>query len=473
MGFTELTFLFVYFPASIVLYILFEKIFHNDKLNNIVLVFLSTIFYLWSSWRTMLFFIGVVIFTYIAGWMAQNKNRGEKRVSITLPIICLVGVLAYYKYATIIIDKFNNLTNANLFSVGDLIVPIGLSFVIFESISYIVDIYRGDAEAGTFLDCFTFLCLFPKLVSGPIVLWKDFRPQLIGRRTKIEDIVSGIDRVIIGLSKKVIIADTFGAQIAMINKGISVGGVDVPSMWLRTILYFFQLYFDFSGYSDIAIGTSKIFGFHVKENFNQPYLSKSITDFWRRWHISLGVWFREYVYIPLGGNRNHKLINIGIVFILTGLWHGTGIQYLVWGCAHGLCAIFERIVQNKKWYNSIPVFVRWFFTTLFILLAWILFMSKNLSTAGETYRGLFMVKNFDTITFNWRYYLENRIIYLLIISIIIILSGIKSVRAFLNNSIYNNQVVKVAGRILLLAILIVDLMFVFNSGYSPFLYFQY
>ena len=328
MGFTEIIFLFVCLPVSIIIYLISRKVFHCDTICNALLVVLSLLFYLLAGKQTIVIFLMLSVFTYMAGWLAYDGVT--KR--IVFPILLLVGILLFYKSFPLLSKSINGLINTEFISAGELIAPIGLSFVVFESISYVVDIYRKNAEPGTILDCLTFLSLFPKLVSGPIVLWKDFKPQLVNRRVSIEKITSGIDRIIVGYAKKAIIADTFGVQIALINSGIAGTGVDTTTMWLRALLFFFQLYFDFSGYSDIAIGISRIFGFDFKENFNYPYLSKSITEFWKRWHISLGSWFREYVYIPLGGNRKGNVyLHLMIVFLLTGIWHGTGCQFLAWG----------------------------------------------------------------------------------------------------------------------------------------------
>ncbi|MBO4235919.1 MAG: MBOAT family protein [Firmicutes bacterium] len=352
MGFTETVFLFAFLPLSILLYVLADKLFHNDKVNNLLLVLFSIVFYYWAHKESLFIFVVIILFTYMAGNTVNTDTVGKnKRLQFFLVII--LGVLAYYKYITFIGSLLDDLTARPIISVGELIVPIGISFTVFESISYVIDIYRGDAQAGTLLECFTFMSLFPKLVSGPIVLWKDFHHQLIGRRTSLEKIAYGIDRIIIGYAKKVILADSFGQQIMLINSEISNGGVDTPTMWIRALLYFFQLYIDFSGYSDIAIGLCNIFGFSIKENFRFPYLSKSITEFWRRWHISLGTWFREYVYIPLGGNQKGNVyIHLIIVFILTGIWHGAGWPFLLWGAAHAVLVAFERAISDKTWYKK-------------------------------------------------------------------------------------------------------------------------
>ena len=436
---------------------------------------LSLVFYFWANKETVLFFIVIVLYVFAAGQMIDKKHKeteNKSKKQILLPIILLIGVLTFYKYVALIAEWINSLSDKDLIRTKDLIAPIGLSFVIFEAISYLVDIYRGDAEAGSLLDCFTFLSLFPKLVSGPIVFWKDFKPQLSNRRSSGEQIISGIDRIIIGYAKKAILADTLGAQIALINNGIAVGGVDIPTMWLRALLYFFQLYLDFSGYSDIALGLCRIFGFRIKENFNYPYLSESVTEFWRRWHISLGTWFREYVYIPLGGNRKGNVyIHLLAVFLLTGLWHGTGLQFLAWGAAHGVLIVLERMVRNRFWYKKIPSVVKWFFTILFVFFAWILFMSKNLSVAGNTYTAMF-VSAASSVNFTWRYYLTNRTIVFLTITIICHLFCIGKVKEKAESFLASvtGDIIK---KVFLLLLFVADVLYIVNSTYSPFLYFQF
>lgn len=384
----------------------------------------------------------------------------------------MTGILAFYKYIGLFATWINNLTDKNLISLNTLAVPIGLSFAIFESISYVVDIYREDADAGCFLDCAIFLSLFPKLVSGPIVLWRDFKPQLGNRRASIDKISAGIDRIIIGYAKKAIIADTFGVQIALINSGIAGTGVDTATMWLRALLYFFQLYFDFSGYSDIAIGLSRIFGFDFKENFNYPYISKSITDFWRRWHISLGSWFREYVYIPLGGNRRGNVyLHLLIVFLLTGIWHGAGNNFLIWGCIHGICVMVERKIRDQFWYKKVPSTVKWVFTIVIVFFSWILFMSKDITEFRDTIEAMFMYTHREE-NFTWQYYLTNRALLFLIISVLGQVFGLKKIKNIIN-SYFSTNVGIIVKRISLILLFVVDILYVVNSTYSPFIYFQF
>ena len=474
MGFTEVTFLFVCMPVSIIIYLFFDKVLHNTNFKNFILVALSFIFYLWANKEATLFLFVIGFYLYFAGEMLDKMNQDcENKGKIKIPIIFLLGVLVFYKYISLIVEYINTFANTNLLNAGSFIAPVGLSFIIFESISYLVDIYRGDAKAGTLLECFTFISLFPKIVSGPIVLWKDFKPFLQDRRSTGDNITAGIDRIIVGFAKKAIIADTFGAQISLINTEIAGTGVDVPTMWLRALLYFFQLYFDFSGYSDIALGLCSIFGFTIKENFNYPYLSLSISEFWRRWHISLGSWFREYVYIPLGGNRRGNVyVHLLIVFILTGLWHGTGLQYLAWGLVHGLLILLERRLSNTIFYKRIPSLVKWLFTIIFVFFTWILFMSKDLTTALSTYQSMVVPMTTATVNFTWRYYLSNRILLFLVIAIAGHLFGVEK----LKNKILlllETDTGTVLKRVALLLLFVIDILYVVNSTYSPFIYFQF
>ena len=469
MGFTEITFLFVFLPATIVLYLLADKVFRNDTVDNVLLVIFSFVFYYWAGKETIAVFVTLAVFTYMAGKMLELE---KKKSMVVFFLVCLVGTLAFYKYALLVGEWINEVTKKPYTDFSKLLAPIGISFVIFESVSYITDIYRNDAKAGSLLDCLTFLSLFSKLVSGPIVLWKDFQPQLKNRRVKLDEVASGIDRIIIGLAKKAVIADSLGARIAAINTSTAAVGTDTATLWLRALLYFFQLYFDFSGYSDIAIGVSRIFGFHVKENFHYPYLSQSITEFWRRWHISLGTWFREYVYIPLGGNRRGNVyINLLVVFLLTGLWHGAGWQFLVWGGIHGLFIVFERAIHDKKWYKKTPQIIKWLITTSIVFFAWIFFMSNDVKTGWQTITRMFKTTNED-LNFTWRFYLTNRTKLFFGLIVFGHVFGIKRIEERVGKLMASNGGMLLR-RMLLLALFVVDILYVVSSSYSPFLYFQF
>ncbi|MGN0789741.1 MAG: MBOAT family O-acyltransferase, partial [Christensenellales bacterium] len=274
-------------------------------------------------------------------------------------VVFVVYTLAHFKYSAMLTDLWNYLFKDSK-EPKSFVAPLGISFITFSAISYLADIYKGKAESGNLIDCLLYMTFFPKVVSGPIVLWRDFKEQIRSKDINFNNFVEGLNRLMIGFAKKLILADTFGACIAS-----ATGAIDIPTAFGVSILFMLQIYYDFSGYSDIAIGLSKMLGIGVKENFNFPYLSTSISDFWRRWHVSLGTWFREYVYIPLGGNRKgtkRTIINIAIVFLLTGIWHGAGWTYILWGAINGFCNIIEKLIADKKFYVKTPTVIKWVLT---------------------------------------------------------------------------------------------------------------
>ncbi|MBR4813670.1 MAG: MBOAT family protein [Lachnospiraceae bacterium] len=469
MGFTTLTFLFVLMPAFLVLYFVFEKVFRRTGVKNVVLILFSVVFYYWLDRGSLAMFAFLILVVYFAGFAIGAARTGKR---LAVPVIVMVCLLVFYKSASYLFGYVDRVIGKQWLTAKVLIIPVGISYFVFASISYVVDIYRGDTEPGSLTECLLFLSFFPKLVAGPIVRWKDFQPQVKERHSKGEDMAAGIDRIIVGLAKKVILADTFAVQIAAIDHGIAAGGVDWETMWLKMLLYSLQLYFDFSGYSDIAIGLCRYFGFSVRENFNCPYLSTSISDFWRKWHISLGTWFREYVYIPLGGNRRGNVyIHLMIVFLLTGFWHGNGWTFLIWGCVHGLFAVLERALQGRRWYKAIPAVINWMFTMAIVGFAWILFASPDPASAKEWYVGMFTTSG-GAINYTWRYYLSAKIILLLLISIAGIVLGIPWIRDRLTR-LRQTLVGTLVYRFALLALLAVVFVSMVSSTYRPFLYAQF
>ena len=473
MSFAGHTFLFVFLPVTTILYLAAERLFNYDPVNNILLILFSAAFYAWADSNSLVVFAAISIFTYLAGHLVSGASERNMRYWLAFSLIILIGLLGFYKYVELLVPYFTNTNVINALAPENLIVPLGLSFVIFEAVSYVVDIYRGDAQKGNIIDCLTFLSLFPKLISGPIVLWKDFQSQLTNRRINSSNIAAGIDRIIIGYAKKAIIADSFAAQIALINDGIAGAGADIPTMWLRALLYFFRLYFDFSGYSDIAIGICNIFGFEIKDNFRYPYLSKSISEFWRRWHISLGTWLREYVYIPLGGNRKGNVyLNLAIVFLLTGIWHGSEINFLIWGALNAAAVVLERYARDKDWYKGIPSFIKWTATTVTILFFWIVFMTPDMADLKATILGMFHPMAAEPVDFSWQYYLSGKILLFLGIAIAGNLTGIDIINNRIKTAVNTNAGV-VIKRVLLLVLFLIDILFIVNSTNSPFLYFQF
>lgn len=480
MGFTEEVFLFLFLPCSLIIYLLFSKC-KKETVKNIIILGTSIVFYCWSGLNTLLVFLLITAVSYVLGELVfyisklQHDNAENKKIGkiwIRISVIGMLIPLLWYKYFQFILDTINSISGSNIV-LANLIVPLGISFVTFEAISYIVDIYKGVASPGSILDVLIFFAFFPKLISGPIILWRDFQVQLNNKGVSAEQISHGLERIIIGYAEKVIIADTFGAQILKIESQIATSGIDTQTAWLRAALFFFQLYYDFAGYSQIAIGLSEVFGFSFQENFHFPYLATSITEFWRRWHISLGRWFREYVYIPMGGNRRGNTYwHIFAVFLLTGIWHGANWTFLLWGIGHGLLIIWERYIREKKWYKETPKLLKWVFTMLCVFFLWILFGARNLIDAGNTYYSLFNSVDNTSLNFTWKYFLTTKILLLLVIAFAGSIAGLFKITGAFERWLNSSGGV-FARRVTLIVLFVLDILFVVNSTYSPFIYFQF
>ncbi len=489
MIFTSQTFIFVFFPICILLYFVSEKLeriraLKQVRIKDIVLIVMGILFFAWSGTIGALRLIVYVAIVYAFGrlillakakTLSTNENvengKTNKALDKTVLIVGIVFLLTY-----LIFFKYFATANFNGFklsSVSPVFIPLlGISFIIFTSISYLVDIYRGHADGKDLVDCALYITFFPKIISGPIVLWKDFSKNIANRKMTLDSSVRGIVRIMIGFVKKLILADTFGTCLALIG----TKGIDQITALASIVLYFLQIYYDFSGYSDIAIGLSEMFGFEVKENFNFPYRSTSITEFWRRWHVSLGTWFREYVYIPLGGNRKGKgrtLVNLAIVFTLTGVWHGTTLNYLIWGAVNAVFVVVERILKDTKFYQKIPSIIKWLFTTLIVMLFWQLFRFNDVGAMFEFLGVAFGFTKYSTVDYSWTYYLDKQVITFSIIGLVgAIVFGLDKIRA-LNNKVYSSKVGYAIETIFLVILFILSIIFMVNSTFSPFIYFQY
>lgn len=349
--------------------------------------------------------------------------------------------------------------------------PLGISFISFSAISYLSDIYLGKASAGGLIDCALYLTFFPKVVSGPIVLWRDYNEQIRDRRIRLSLVSDGINRIMIGFAKKLILADTFGSCIASISDS-----VDTPTVFGVSLLYMLQIYYDFSGYSDISIGLANMLGVSFKENFNFPYLSCSITEFWRRWHISLGTWFREYIYFPLGGSRINQIrtiVNISIVFLFTGVWHGAGWTYMLWGIINGICNIIERLSGENKAYQRLPKFIKWFLTMGITYFCWELFRFNNFTSCKEWFMIMFGLKRFNSIPYSWQFYFDMRMITMMVIGIFgATFWGFPQVQTRYNRFVQTKSGY-LCQQVVFIMLFILSIIFMVNSSYSPFIYFQY
>ena len=382
MLFSSIPFLYYFLPAVMLAYFLVPK-----AGKNAVLLLSSLIFYGWGEPKYVLLMAATIAAFYICGLAIGNaKQQRAKKVWLVVSIIIGIVLLTVFKYADFFIQSFASVTGLSL-PLLKLALPIGISFYTFQCMSYAVDVYRGTAQAQKNIITFgAYVALFPQLIAGPIVRYVDVARELENRDTTLDDALAGIRRFLVGLGKKILLANQLGLLTETFRASTEKS---ILFHWLYAIAFMLHIYFDFSGYSDMAIGLGRIFGFHFIENFNYPYLSKSVTEFWRRWHMSLGSWFRDYVYIPLGGNRVSRMrwvFNILVVWMLTGLWHGASWNFVLWGL------LFAAVLLIEKWLpalQKLPVFLRHIYVLLIVMLSFVLFNAENLPQAAADMAGLF------------------------------------------------------------------------------------
>ena len=376
MEFSSLTFLCVFLPATFALYALMPKVAYK----NALLIVASLVFYAYGEPIYVLLMIGSTIANYWFGKMVSRGSASGRRVALFLAVLVNLLILGFFKYSAMLVESIDAAFSLNV-PIPSIALPIGISFFTFQALSYVIDVYRGDAEpAHDYPTILLYVSLFPQLIAGPIVKYKDISEQIVKRDSSATEVALGLRRFTFGLAKKVLLANQFGA-VADALYGADPASLFMGSAWLAAISYALQIYFDFSAYSDMAIGLGHMFGFSFKENFNYPYISTSIQDFWHRWHISLSTWFKEYVYIPLGGNRKGRLrtaVNRMIVFFLCGLWHGASWTFVVWGLFHGFFLLLEEYVPALK---RLPKWLGHIYALFVVLVGWILFRSESFGQA--------------------------------------------------------------------------------------------
>ena len=381
MIFSSIPFLYCFLPAVILLYFVVP-----GRGKNVVLLLASLVFYAWGELRYTLLMLVMITQGYVFGRLIDSRRRWSK-LFLTTSVVISLGVLGYFKYAGFFLESFGAVTGLAV-PVLKVTLPIGISFYTFQVISYVIDVYRKTVAAQrSYIDMAMYISMFPQLIAGPIVRYSDIEGELHVRKHSTEKTACGIRRFIIGLSKKVLIANQLGELID------AYAGASQPSVlfvWLYAIACTLQIYFDFSGYSDMAIGLGRMLGFHFGENFEYPYISRSITEFWRRWHISLSTFFRDYVYIPLGGNRYHAIRNIFIVWLLTGLWHGASWNFIFWGLFYGVLLFIEKTLFKKK-LQKIPAPFCYIYTMFFVILGWALFYFTDLNALWTFIKSAFGV----------------------------------------------------------------------------------
>ena len=462
MVFTSINFLYYFLPTVLILYFIVPK-----KYKNLLLLISSLLFYFYGEPKYIILMVIEIVLAYFEARLIEKYKSKEIFI---FSIFIHVLLLCIFKYTNFLITNINGIFNTNI-SLLNIVLPIGISFYTFQIISYLVDVYKEKVKAQkNFISLATYVSLFPQLIAGPIVRYETINDELDNRKQTFNDFSSGISRFIIGLSKKVLIANILGE---LCNIFILSNEKTVLFYWIYGISYSLQIYFDFSAYSDMAIGLGRMFGFHFMENFDYPYISKSITEFWRRWHISLSSWFKDYVYIPLGGSREgtFKLIrNILIVWLLTGLWHGSEWTFVIWGMFIGILLVIEKLLLNK-YIEKLPSIVRRIYTLFIIMISFIIFSGSNINESFNNIVGLFNFSNPFINKFTIHYLKDYGLV--LIIAIFLSTPILKNTIIKLKENKKINNIINILDIIVLLILLIIVTSYLIDSSYHPFLYFRF
>ncbi len=466
MLFSSIPFLYYFLPSVLILYFIAPKI-----LKNTVLMLSSLVFYGWGEPKYVVLMIASIVIGYFSGILIEAFS--EKKLSklfLGISVVANLGFLAYFKYADFFIENFNTATglSVNLLRIA---LPIGISFYTFQILSYTIDVYRKDVPAQkNIINLATYITMFPQLIAGPIVRYSDIEKQLKERTHSFENFSKGIRRFVLGLGKKILIANSLG-ELCDIFKASD--DKSVLFYWLYAIAFGLHVYFDFSGYSDMAIGLGRIFGFSFSENFNYPFISKSATEFWRRWHMSLGTWFRDYVYIPLGGNRVSKIrwfFNIFVVWFLTGFWHGAAWNFIIWGLFFAVLLILEKVVL-LKYLDKSKVLSR-IYTLVVVGISFVIFNATDMKEAFSYIGGMFGAGNVPFVSTEFFYYLKSFAVTL----VVGIIGATPVVKKCVENVFENNKISKIIwilepiGLVVLLAVMTAYLV---DGSFNPFLYFRF
>ena len=465
MLFSSITFLYCFLPCVLLVYFVVP-----DRLKNFTLLAASLIFYGWGEPKYLVFMLLSVTQSYIAALLVE-RFRGKKlaKLALALSAVASLGLLAYCKYADFFIENFNAVTGLSV-PLLKVALPVGISFYTFQILSYVVDVYRGDVPAQrNFIDLAMYIAMFPQLIAGPIVRYSDIAGSLKNRKTTLADASEGIRRFSIGLAKKILLANS---AALLVSEFKAYNEKTVLFYWLYALAYMLHIYFDFSGYSDMAIGLGRIFGFRFSENFNYPYISASITEFWRRWHISLGGWFRDYLYIPLGGNRVkpfRHVINILVVWAATGFWHGASWNFVLWGLLYAALLLFEKYVLHPKIRFAVPMHI---YTLLFVMLGFILFDSASVADALTSFKALFGFGGIPAANTASLYYLKSNIV-LLVVAVI----GATPLPKLLYEKIglrkLGGKIIAVVTPLAALASVALCTAYLIDGSFNPFVYFRF
>jgi len=472
MVFTSAIFLFLFLPITVIGYF-----FIKPKYKNFWLFIVSFVFYAWGGLIYAILFIFSAYINFLFGiWM--EKERKRKKWVLFFSILWNLGILGYFKYSSFILLNLQMIMQIfvpNLkINIIHVPLPIGISFFTFQIMTYVIDLYREEIKIQKkFINLGLYIMLFPQLIAGPIVRYIDIEKEINNRKVDINLIDAGIKRFILGFGKKILVANIMGTWADTVFN-MSLEKINTPLAWIGIFGYTMQIFFDFSAYSDMAIGLGKIFGFHFLENFNYPYISRNIQEFWRRWHISLSQWFKDYLYIPLGGNQKGNIrtyINLLIVFFLTGLWHGASWNFIFWGIFHGLFLIIERL-GLKKFLEKIPEILQHFYTMIVVIIGWVFFRSNSFVFALKYLKKLF-VPNFIHME-SFLVELETLKLFIAICAIIFSTPIIPKLRNILLNNIFKNKLYyEIFRNFVYIVLFLLSVIFLAGSNFNPFIYFHF
>ena len=465
MLFSSMIFLWVFLPILLGLYFIAK-----DKYRNIILLIFSIIFYSWGEPKYVVLMLLSILINYIYGLLIDKYNS-KKKIILICAIITNLGLLGYFKYFNFFALNVNRLFNFEAIPVQDIALPIGISFYTFQIISYLIDLYRQEIKVQkNILNLALYISFFPQLIAGPIIKYHDIDEQISNRTVTLNKFAAGIRRFVYGLAKKVIVANSMG-EIADYIYALNPDSINTPLIWVAAICYMMQIYYDFSGYSDMAIGLGKMFGFDINENFNLPYMSKSITEFWRRWHISLSTWFKEYLYIPLGGNRKGALrtyINLSIVFLATGLWHGAAWNFVAWGVYNGVFMLIERFKLKEILDKNKFKFINHIYLIFVVLIGWVLFRAPSLTYAIEYIKLMFSFDfSFVNIDADMIFNMKNLIIFIFAV----LFSGV--IQGIIKKYNIKFEKIKVCENFVILLLFLICIMMLISNTYNPFIYFRF
>tara|TARA_B110000483_G_scaffold166146_2_gene196593 strand:+ start:2257 stop:3684 length:1428 start_codon:yes stop_codon:yes gene_type:complete len=475
MVFTSPTFLFGFLPLTLVFYFLSPK-----SVKNLILLGMSLLFYAWGEFTYLLVMIASITVNYSVGIWLDYSNQKKKVLLVGVGLNLVI--LLHFKYLSFLIENWNKFIGTDhglSLTPPDIHLPLGISFFTFQAISYLVDVYRNDAKVQkNIFHLALYLSLFPQLIAGPIVRFSDVTDQIESRAHKLSDFSLGIERFIFGLSKKMWLANPMGELSDLIFQ-LSSDERTLPIAWIGIIAYGLQIYFDFSGYSDMAIGLGKMFGFHFLENFNYPYISRSIREFWRRWHISLSTWFRDYLYIPLGGSRvrsSRIYFNLFCVFVVTGFWHGASWNFLIWGLFHGTFLALEH-AGGYKLLNKLPGVIQHSYTITIVLIGWVFFRSESLNGSILYLSDMFNFNNIWTNQFQILSIFSKEFMLIGTISLFIAFPTFNLLKHLIRNNFkrigINYELAKLSKMFFLLCLFCFCVLKIASSTYNPFIYFRF